>query len=55
MSAHWWLGNAHTTQGFNSTDAVKAGLLFDKAAECFRAAIKEVTLLVYSLPRACTR
>lgn len=46
--AHWWLGNAHTTQGFQATDAVKAGLLFDKAAECFRAAIKEVSLLFRS-------
>lgn len=35
----WWLGNAHTTRGFQTPDPEQAGVSFEKAQDCFRKAI----------------
>ena len=43
--SYWWLGNAHTTRGFQTPDASEAGVSFDKAQECFRKAMDLVSRL----------
>lgn len=35
----WWLGNAHTTQGFQTPDPLLANICFQKAASRFKEAI----------------
>eukprot|EP00475_Leptophrys_vorax_P046069 TRINITY_DN9758_c0_g1_i1.p1 TRINITY_DN9758_c0_g1~~TRINITY_DN9758_c0_g1_i1.p1 ORF type:complete len:206 (-),score=29.05 TRINITY_DN9758_c0_g1_i1:502-1119(-) len=35
----WWLGNAHTTRGFQTPDAMLANVSFDKASDSFRKAL----------------
>ncbi|CAI7820555.1 unnamed protein product, partial [Closterium sp. NIES-53] len=35
----WWLGNAHTTRGFQTPDATLANVSFEKASDCFRKAL----------------
>lgn len=37
--ALWCLGNAYTSQGFLSAEAVAANQYFDRAGECFRKAV----------------
>lgn len=37
--ALWWLGNAHTTQGFQTPDPLLANICFQKAAGRFQEAI----------------
>ena len=38
--ALWWIGNAHTTQGFQVPDPQQAAVCFTKAAKVFKQAIE---------------